>query len=215
MNNQHTPIIVAVFILIIGSAVIIRQNNSLANVELEKEHFLDTINDQSVVIQELEAEITELSLTIDYLNDTLSFVLQSVELEKELETSTYVNVIQPRNKVTYTFEEKMNYTYSVNYSFPQSKTVIFSVLDTDKKSVLGYSTLELVGQGIKTINVEIPIPRDQKTWEVYPSAYWFNDETPRFSEKTWSHKAVINILDATPGHTQGSCSGGSSICHSG
>ena len=109
----------------------------------------------------------------------------------------------------------MNFTYSVNYSLPQSSDVVFSVLDSDKKTVLGYMEIELVGQGIETITVEIPLPESPLSWEVYSSAYWLVEGTPKYSVNDWCQKALITVIDATPGHTQSSCSDESAICHSG
>ena len=215
MNSQRTPFFVAVVILLIISVVVYNQNNSLSKVSLEKDQLIDEINIQSAEIQELETEITVLSSTIDYLNETLSSFLQSAAMEKEIEKSTFLRVIPPRKKVTYTFEEKMNFTYSVNYSLPESGNVVFSVLDSDKKTVLGYAELELVGQGIETITVEIPLPGVPLDWEVHPSVYWLVDGAPRYSVENWCQKALITIIDATPGHTQSSCSDESAICHSG
>ena len=93
--------------------------------------------------------------------------------------------------------------------------MVFSVLDSDKITVLGYKELDLIGQGMESITIEIPVPDLPKSWVVYPSAYWFVDKNLRYTEDDWTQKSVITVVDATPGHTQSSCSDESLKCHSG
>ena len=215
MNGGRLPFVFVFGVLLISSLVIYQRSNALSSFKLENQQLVDEMDIQYLEIQTLKNEISDLTSTIKSINETLISVLELSAMENEMGKKTFVSVIKPRKKITYTFEASMNYSYTVNYSFPQSTNVVFSILGSDMRTVVGYTELDLIGQGTYTVNIEIPLPQTPMNWVVYPSAYWLEDETPKYIPQEWNQEAIITIVDGTPGHTQSSCSSESAICHSG
>jgi hypothetical protein len=215
MNRDRVPFFISISILV-ASSVLLYQNNKISDLNTENDELTQYLSEQTQQIQTLQAQIIQLSETSDLLDDSLTATLESINLANDQVHSSYVRVSSIERIVyAYLFREKINCTYSVNYSFPGPTTTVFSILDTDQITVLGYEVLSLDGAGIATVTVEIPLPVTSGKWSISPSVYWLKDDTPTYSSLGWSRETSFDVLDVDPGHTLGSCGEQSTACHSG
>ena len=197
-----------------GSVLLYQNNNRISDLNTENDQLTKELSEQTQQIQALTTQVTQLSEVTELLNNSLTATLESIELANEQEQSTYARVSSiDRIVYAYLFKEKINCTYSVNYSFPSPTTTVFSVLDTDQITVLGYEELSLDGAGITTVTVEILLPAASGKWSISPSVYWLKDDTPTYTSIGWSKETSFDVLDVDPGHRQGSCGEESVKCH--
>ena len=214
MNRDRVPYFIAIAILFVSSVLLYQYNNTISDLNTENEQFTQEISEQTLQIQALTDQVTQLSETTELLNDSLTATMESIELENEREMNTFAQVLSIERIIyAYLFEEKINCTFSVNYSFPGPTETVFLVLDTDQISVLGYEELSLDGTGIKTVEVEIPLPETPGKWGISPSVYWLSGDAPKYSETDWTKEISFDVLDVDPGHSQGSCGEESVKCH--
>ncbi len=223
MSRDRIPYLLAIIILMASSVLLYQNNDTISSLKTEKgqltqelnEH-TQMINEQTQQVQALMDQVNQMSETTELLNNSLVETLESIELENERELGTFAQVLSvERILYAYMFNEKINCTFSVNYSFPNPTETVFLVLDTDQITVLGYEELSLDGSGIKTVDVEIHLPEETGKWKVTPSVYWLNDETPMYSATGWKKQTSFEVLDVDPGHSQGSCGEESAKCHAG
>jgi len=214
MTRDRVPYFFAIAILFTSSILLYQNNNTISDLNTENEKLTQEINEQTQQVQVLLAQITQLSEATKLLNDSLTATMESIELENEREMNTFAQVLSVERIIyAYLFEEKINCTFSVNYSFPSPTETIFLVLDTDQITVLGYEELSLDGTGITTVKVEIPLPETSGKWMIAPSVYWLSDDAPTYSEIGWKKEVSFDVLDVDPGHSQGTCGEESVKCH--
>jgi hypothetical protein len=214
MSRDKIQYLLAIIILLASSVLLYRNNDAISGLETEKDQLIQEVSIQTQKIQALTDQVLRMSETADLLNNSLKATLESIEAEKELERSTYAQVLSvDRIIYAYMFKERINCTFSVNYSFPGPTETVFLVLDTDQITVLGYKELSLEGRGIATVKIEIPLPEESGKWSISPSVYWLNDDTPTYSSAEWKKETSFDVLDVDPGHSQGSCGEASVICH--
>jgi len=214
MNRDRVPYFIAIAILFVSSVLLYQNNNTISDLNTENEQLTQEISEQTLQIQTLSDQVTQLSETTDLLNDSLTATMESIELENEREMNTFAQVLSVERIIyAYLFEEKINCTFSVNYSFPSPTETVFLVLDTDQITVLGYEELSLDGTGITTVKVEIPLPETSGKWMIAPSVYWLSDDAPTYSETGWKKEVSFDVLDVDPGHSQGTCGEESVKCH--
>ena len=214
MNRDRVPYFIAIAILFVSSVLLYQNNNTISDLNTENEQLTQEISEQTLQVQALTDQITQLSETTELLNDSLTATMESIELENEKDMNTYAQVQSVERIIyAYLFEEKINCTFSVNYSFPSPTETVFLVLDTDRITVLGYEELSLDGTGIATVKVEIPLPETSGKWMIAPSVYWLSDDAPTYSETGWKKEISFDVLDVDPGHSQGTCGEESVKCH--
>jgi hypothetical protein len=214
MNRDLVPYLFVLMILFASSVLLYQNNNAISGLNTENQQLTQEISEQTQQVQVLTDQFSQLRETTEFLNDSLTATLESIQLEKERELNTYAQILSVERIIyAYLFEEKINCTFSVNYSFPSPTETIFLVLDTDQITVLGYEELSLDGTGIKTVKVEIPIPDASGKWTIYPSVYWLSGDAPNYSETGWKKEISFDVLDVDPGHSQGTCGEESVKCH--
>jgi hypothetical protein len=214
MHRDLVPYLFVLMILFASSVLLYQNNNAISGLNTENQQLTQEISEQTQQVQVLTDQFSQLRETTEFLNDSLTATLESIQLEKERELNTYAQILSVERIIyAYLFEEKINCTFSVNYSFPSPTETIFLVLDTDQITVLGYEELSLDGTGIKTVKVEIPIPDASGKWTIYPSVYWLSGDAPNYSETGWKKEISFDVLDVDPGHSQGTCGEESVKCH--
>jgi hypothetical protein len=214
MHGDLVPYLFVLMILFASSVLLYQNNNAISGLNTENQQLTQEISEQTQQVQVLTDQFSQLRETTEFLNDSLTATLESIQLEKERELNTYAQILSVERIIyAYLFEEKINCTFSVNYSFPSPTETIFLVLDTDQITVLGYEELSLDGTGIKTVKVEIPIPDASGKWTIYPSVYWLSGDAPNYSETGWKKEISFDVLDVDPGHSQGTCGEESVKCH--
>jgi len=214
MNRDRVPYFIAMAILFASSVLLYKNNNNISDLNTDNEQLTRKISEQTLLAQALTDQITQLSETTELLNDSLTATIEAIELENEREMNTFAQVLSVERIIyAYLFEEKINCTFSVNYSFPSLTEAVFLVLDTDQITVLGYEELNLDGTGIATVKVEIPLPETSGKWMIAPSVYWLSDDAPTYSETGWKKEISFDVLDVDPGHSQGTCGEESVKCH--
>ena len=214
MNRDRVPYFFAIAILFTSSILLYQNNNTISDLNTEKKQLTQEINEQTQQVQVLLAQITQLSEATKLLNDSLTATIESIEIENEKDVYTYAQVFSVERIIyAYLFEEKVNCTFSVNYSFRGPTETVFLILDTDQITVLGYEERILDGTGNTTIKIEIPLPQASGKWIIAPSVYWLSDDAPTYSETGWKKEISFDVLDVDPGHSQGSCGEESVKCH--
>ena len=216
MTRDRVPYFIAITILLASSVLLYQNNGTISDLKTEKDQLTKEISKKTQRVQALTDQVTLLSEVTELLNNSLTATLESIEAENKRELGTYAQVLSVERIIyAYLFEEKINCTFSVNYSFPSPTETFFLVLDTDQITVLGYKKLSLDGTGIKTIQVEIPLPETSGKWSIAPSVYWLSGDAPTYSDTGWKKETSFDVLDVDPGHSQGSCGEESTGCHSG
>jgi len=214
MNRDRVPFFIVIAILFVCSVLLYQNNNTISDLNTENEQLTQEISEQTLQIQALTDQVTQLSETTELLNDSLTATMESIELENEREMNTFAQVLSVERIIyAYLFEEKINCTFSVNYSFPSPTETVFLVLDTNQITVLGYEELSLDDTGIITVKVEIPLPETSGKWMIAPSVYWLSDDAPTYSETGWKKEISFDVLDVDPGHSLGTCGEESVKCH--
>lgn len=216
MSRDRVPYLLAIIILLASSVLLYQNNGTISDLKTEKDQLTQEISEETKKVQALTDQVTQLNEVTDLLNNSLITTLESIEAENERELGTYAQVLSVERIIyAYIFEEKINCTFSVNYSFPDPTDTVFLVLDTDQITVLGYEELSLDGTGIKTVKVEISLPETSGKWSIAPSVYWLTDDVPTYSTTGWKKETSFDVLDVDPGHSQGSCGEESAKCHGG
>lgn len=214
MNRNKVPYLLAIFILIVSSILLYQNNETISVLKTEKDHLTQEVNEQTVNVQALTDQVTLMGETTEFLNNSLITTLESIEVERELELGTYARVLSVERIIyAYMFNEKVNCTFSVNYSFPGPTETVFLVLDADEITVLGYEEFSLDGSGVATVTIEIPLPEVSGKWHIAPSVYWLSGGAPTYSTNGWKLHTSFEVLNVDPGHSQGSCGEESVACH--
>jgi hypothetical protein len=216
MSRDRILYLLAITILLASSVLLYQNNGTILDLKTEKDQLTKEISEETQKVQTLTDQVTQLSEVSELLNNSLIATLEIIKAENERELGTFAQVLSVERIVyAYMFKEKINCTYSVNYSFPAPTETVFLVLDTDQITVLGYEELSLDGTGIKTVQVEIPLPEISGKWSITPSVYWLSGDVPTYSDIGWKKETSFDVLDVDPGHSQGSCGEESTGCHSG
>jgi hypothetical protein len=214
MSRDKIPYLLSIIILLTSSVLLYQNKDTISGLETEKDQLTLEVNEQAQRVQALTDQVLQMSETTAVLNNSLTATLNSIEAEKELERSTFARVHSVERIIyAYMFKEKVNCTFSVNYSFPEPTETVFLVLDTDQITVLGHEELNLDGTGVATVKVEIPLPEESGKWSISPSVYWLSNGSPKYSATQWKLETSFEVLDVDPGHSQGSCGEASVICH--
>ncbi|MBT6604380.1 hypothetical protein HOB36_04745 [Candidatus Bathyarchaeota archaeon] len=214
MSRDKIPYLLSILILLASSVFLYQNDGTISGLEKEIDQLTQDISVQTQEVQALTDQVLQISETAELLNNSLTTTLESIEAEKELDRSTYAQVLSVERIIyAYMFDEKVNCTFSVHYSFPEPTETVFLVLDTDKITVLGHEELNLEGIGIATVDIEITLPEESGKWSVSPSVYWMSDGAPKYSDTQWRLETSFEVLDVDPGHSQGSCGEESVACH--
>ena len=216
MSRDRIPYLLAITILLVSSVLLYQNNDTISDLKTEKDQLTYEIRDEVQKVQALTGQVSQLNEVTDLLNNSLTATLEFIKAENERELGTYAQVLSVERIIyAYLFEEKINCTFSVNYSFPGPTETVFLVLDTDQITVLGYEELSLDGTGIKTVQVEISLPKTSGKWSIAPLVYWLSGDAPTYSAIGWKKETSFDVLDVDPGHSQGTCGEVSTGCHSG
>jgi hypothetical protein len=213
MNGNRVLYVSGLLILII-SAYAINQNTLITALNSSKDVLTAQNIELETRIEALEEERTSLIESLKNLNASFITFQNEVNAMDETASNTYARVIEANKKLTYTFETNTSYSYTVNYSFPEPTEVVFSVLDIDKETVLGYETLILEGDGSEVVFVTITVPDEPDRWIICPSVHWLEGGIPQYSEG-WYKNAILTVTSGSEGHTAGTCGEVSTACHSG
>jgi len=214
MNRDRVPYLLAIIILLASSMLLYQNNDTISELKTEQDQLTHEINEETLKVQALTAQVTQLGEVAQLLNNSLAATLEFIEAEKALEQNTYARVLSVERIVyAYLYDEKTTCAFSINYSFPSPTEAVFLVLDTDGITVLGYEELSLEGTGIVSVKVEIILPEESGKWRISPSVYWLSDEVPKYSSTGWKQEISFDVLDVDQGHSQGSCGEASVICH--
>ena len=186
MSRDKIPYLLSIIILLASSVLLYQNNDAISGLRAEKDQLTQEISEQALKVQALTEQVIQMSEDVEILNNSLVSTLDSIEAEQERERSTYAQVLSvDRIIYAYMFEEKINCTFSVNYSFPGPTEAVFLVLDSDQITVLGYEELSLDEAGIATVDVEIPLPEESGKWSISPSVYWLSNGSPKYSATQW------------------------------
>ncbi len=214
MTRDKVPYFLTIVILLASSVLLYQNNDAISELMTEKDQLTQEISEETLKVQTLTDQVAQLGEVAQLLNNSLTATLEFIEAENALEQNTYARVLAVERIVyAYLYDEKVNCTFSVNYSFPSSTETVFLVLDTDEITVLGYEELSLEGTGIASVKVEIILPEVSGNWRISPSVYWLSDEAPKYSSTGWKKEISFDVLDVDQGHSQGSCGEASVICH--
>jgi len=216
MNSERIPFLIAIGIVLVSTVLVYDRNTTITSLEDENRRLLDNITAKTEDVIVLQSEVNNLTSTKESLITSIELLEASIsQMEEEVEIISYARVVSTNTPKVYAFEETLDYFYDVEYSFQEPTDVVFTVLDSDQRTVLGFMELTLEGDGTEKLLVEIESCGVPGKWAVYPSVYWLEDSTPTYSADGWTKLGTINVIDGTPGHTQDSCSEESAICHSG
>jgi hypothetical protein len=214
MAKDRIPYLLVIFVILASSVLLYQNNNAISELKTEKDQLTQEVTVQSQRVQTLTEQVAQMGMDTEILNNSLIATLESIEIENERELGIYARVLSVERIIyAYIFNEKVNCTFSVNYSFPVPTDTVFLVLDTDQVTVLGYEELRLEGTGIATVDVEIALPDTPGKWYISPSVYWINGDTPTYSTTGWKKDTSFDVLNVDPGHSQGSCGEESVKCH--
>lgn len=216
MNSERIPTLIAISILLASAVIVYDRNATITSLENENHRLMDDITTKTEDVNTLQAEVNGLTSSIESMITSIEMLETSIsQIEEEVEITSYARVVSTNTPKVYVFEETLDYFYNVEYSFQDPTDVVFTVLDTDRRTVLGFMDVTLEGEGTEKLLVEIKSCGVPGKWTVYPSVYWLEDGTPTYSTDGWTMTGAINVIDGSPGHTQDSCSEESAICHSG
>ena len=213
MNHERVAFFIIFSLLLSGSVLLFQRNEVINRFDQENQVLAGQVEDMNSEIQDLHARLREMESLASSINNSMISLLESLYEQETIRNNTYARVHETALYFAYPFQGSLNYTFSVNYSFTEVTQTIFTVLDADKETVLGYKRLNLIGQGVETVEIEIPLPETTMRWNVYPSVHWIRDETPVYDAEGWCKSAIIEVLSGSAGHIRGSCGDQSAVCH--
>ncbi|MCW4048819.1 MAG: hypothetical protein NWE89_03695 [Candidatus Bathyarchaeota archaeon] len=213
MFDNKTASISLVVGLLIGSsgmyAVSLGNDKSDLVAELSEEN-LGLEN----VVQELSAQVSSLEEMVSVYEEAVSGLEARVcTLEAEARLS-YARVVEAKKVIVYLSDGYMNYSYVVEYRFPNRTEAVFSVRSFPELEVIESQSLWLEGQSTIGVSFTVPLPDEMGKWSIAPSVCYVVDGEEVYSEDLWYQQVYVDVIEGVEDHRIGTCGDTSSACHS-